>query len=145
MFAKMFGQKWDLALLLLRIGLGLPFLLYGWLHVVDVEGFTRAFDERFGIPFPQLMGPFVAWVEFLGGAATLLGIFTRYAGLLLAITMVVSTLVVRLPAGLAEGRDALGLVGHWDLDLTLFVIGVALMVVGPGRYALEPKLFGREL
>jgi len=145
MFERIFGTQLDLALLLLRVSFGLIFAIYGWLHVVDVAGFTDAFANRFNIPFASISAPFVAWVEFLGGIAAMLGIFTRYSGLLLAITMVVSTLVVRMPAGLQEGRDFLGLIGHWDFDLILFSVGIALMILGPGKYSVEKFVLKREL
>jgi putative oxidoreductase len=145
MLAQYLQSKQDAALLLMRLALGLVFLDYGWQHVSHVEGFTNAFADRFHIPLAEFSAPFVAWVELLGGLAVILGLFTRYAGLLLANTMVVSTLQVKMPAGLAQGRDPLGLTGFWDLDLSLFALGVALLLVGPGKYSLERMLFQREL
>lgn len=145
MLARLFKQNHDLAILFIRLAFGLVFFVFGWLHVAGLEGYINAFADRFNMPLPNITAPLVAWVELLGGLAAIVGIFTRYAGLLLAITMLVSTLAVRLPEGLAEGRDPLGLIGHWDLDLLLFAIGMALMVVGPGKYALEQKIWKREI
>jgi len=145
MLARIFGSQLDIALLLLRISFGLIFAIIGWFHVSDVGGFTNAFANRFNIPLAEFSAPLVAWVEFLGGIGALLGIFTRYSGLLLAITMLVSTVAVRLPEGLQEGRDFLGLIGHWDIDLLLFAVGVALMVLGPGRYSVERLVLKQEI
>jgi putative oxidoreductase len=135
----------DVALLVLRLTLGLVFLDYGWHHLLGVSAFTDAFANRFHIPLAELSAPLVAGVELFGGLAAVLGIFTRHAGFLLAITMIVSTLQVKLPAGLAQGRDPLGLIGFWDLDLSLFAIGIALLLMGSGRLSLAWLLFRREI
>ncbi|MBI3659675.1 DoxX family protein [Candidatus Acetothermia bacterium] len=145
MLAKIFQDQRDIALLLIRIAFGLIFCLYGWRHVTGLEGYTATFANRFHIPFPNVLAPLVAWVELLGGAAALFGFFVRYAGILLAVVMVVSTFAVKLPAGLAKGGDILGLTGFWDVDLSLFTMGITLLLMGPGRYALEQFIFKREL
>jgi len=145
LFARAVQTREDAALLLLRVVIGLIFIVYGWRHMADLSGYITAYDDAFNIPWPSLFAPLVASIHLFGGFAAVLGVLTRYVGALLAITMVVSTLTVRLPQGLAEGRDFLGLTGFWDLDLALAGIGVALMLVGPGAYALETKLLGREI
>lgn len=145
MLARLVRDKQDWALLLMRVALGLIFIVYGWRHVVGLEGFTNAFANQFNIPWPAITAPLAAYVELLGGVAVLLGVLTRYAGAALAIVMVVSTLTVKLPTGLENGNDILGLSGFWDLDLALFTMGIALSLAGPGAYALERGLFGREL
>ena len=136
----------DIALLVLRIAFGLIFLIYGYRHVVGLEGFIVAFDEGFQIPLPQITAPLAAWAEFLAGIGALLGVLTRLSGLSMMITMAVSTLAVRLPEGLAseEKRDFLGLSGHWDFDLALFAIGCALLLLGPGRAAISHLIFKGE-
>lgn len=145
MLAKWINERKGAALLMARVALGLVFIAYGWNHVVGMGGFIDAFSQRFHIPFPELLAPLTAWAEFLGGIAVLLGAFTRYAGLALAIVMVVSTFTVKLPAGLERGGSFLGLAGAWDLDLALFALGIALLLLGPGRLSLEMALFKREL
>ncbi|MBI3460420.1 DoxX family protein [Candidatus Acetothermia bacterium] len=145
MLAKIVQDRRDLALLLIRIAFGVIFFFYGWRHITGLEGYTDAYANRFHIPFPSFFAPLVASLEIVGGAAALLGIFTRYVGLLLAIVMVVSTLTGKLPAGLAQGRDLLGITGFWDIDFSLFTMGVALLLMGPGKFAVEQLIFKREL
>ncbi len=152
MLARLIEEKKDIALLLVRIAFGLIFIVYGWRHVTGLEGYEQTFT-RVGIPLPGLMAPFVAWLEFLGGIAALVGVLTRYAGGLLAIVMVVSTLTVKLPAafrvnpdtGATPARDPLGLSGIWDIDFALLVMGLVLFLMGPGKASLERGLFKREL
>ncbi len=145
MLARLIQDRHEWALLLVRLSMGLIFVIYGWNHVSGLEGYTNAFANQFNIPLPEIMAPLAAYAELIGGVAVLLGILTRYAGIVLAVIMVVSTVTVQLPQGLAEGNDFLGLTGFWDLDLTLFIMGVTLMLAGPGSLALERGLFGREL
>ena len=145
MLARLFQTRHDAALVLLRVVIGVIFIVYGWRHMSDLSGYIQAYDQAFNIPLPGLFAPLVASIHLFGGFAIVLGVLTRYVGALMAITMIVSTLTVRLPQGLAEGQDILGLTGFWDLDLALAGIGIALMLTGPGAYALEPKLLGREI
>jgi putative oxidoreductase len=144
MLAQLLQERKDMALLIVRLALGLIFLMYGWRHVTDLAGYTEAF-VKWQIPFAHGVAPLVAWLEVLGGLAVLLGIFTRYSGLLLAIVMAVATFVAKLPAGLAAGKDPLGLSRFWDIDFSLFALGVVLLLMGPGKFALEQWLFKREL
>jgi len=153
MLARIIKEQRDLALLVLRVGLGLIFLVKGWLHVAGLEGYTNAFANSFGIPLPQVLAPLTAYVELIAGAAILLGVLTRYAGGALAIIMAVATLQVKLPGafsinpetGEVRAQDFLGLNGFWDLELSLFILALALFLVGPGAYSVERTLFRREL
>lgn len=154
MLANLLKDNRDLALLVIRIAFGLIFMMFGWRHVQGLQGYIGMYTS-IGIPAPDFMAPFVAWVEFLGGLAALVGIFTRYAGLLLAIVMVVSGATVKIPGtfqvdpvtGASQAQDLLGLTnsGGWNIDLSLFAMGVALLFLGPGKIALEMALFKKEL
>jgi len=55
--------------------------------------------EGVGVPLPLFFSVVVTLVEFLGGAALILGLFTRLAAVLLAIDMLVAILTVHLPNG----------------------------------------------
>ena len=72
-----------------RIVTGWVFMSTGWGKLTHlpmvVENFTN-----WGIPAPQLLGPFVSGVECFGGAMLILGLFTRIPAAMLAVVMVVA-------------------------------------------------------
>jgi uncharacterized membrane protein YphA (DoxX/SURF4 family) len=150
MLASMIGDRRDLALLLVRIVSGLIFMLYGWKHIVGVEGYT-AFFGSINIPMPELMGPFVAWLEFLGGIAILAGILTRYSSILLAITMLVAIVSYKYGVGVGDAEDFLGTgltdsrSASWNVELLLMTTSLVTFFMGAGKISIEMMLFKKEL
>ncbi|KYH24611.1 hypothetical protein HAPAU_35940 [Halalkalicoccus paucihalophilus] len=53
--------------------------------------------------------------------------------------MAVATWIVHLPNGFAAGTNGI------EFTLTLFLVTTALVLSGPGRYALEYAIFRRKL
>jgi hypothetical protein len=50
-----------------------------------------------GIPYPEVMGPFVGTVEVVCGSLIILGLFTRLAAIPLIVIMVVAIVSTKLP------------------------------------------------
>ena len=127
---KLISPYQDWGLLVLRIALGVIFIVHGWGklfgHAPGMEGFTMML-AGLAFPAPALFAYLVALVEFIGGIAVLLGVWTKLFGLLIAVDMIVAFLKVKqgLPAG--------------DPDVALFAIAVALSIMGSGAYALHWK------
>ena len=121
----------------LRLVVGLIFLLHGGqkLFVNGVSG-TAGFFAQVGIPLPGLSAVIVTFVEFLGGLAILLGIFTRWAGALIAIDMAVAILKVRLGSGLMGPKG-------FEFELTLLGAALTLAALGSGGVSLD-ELLGRR-
>jgi putative oxidoreductase len=133
-------QAWDFILLLLRITIGAAFIAYGLKHVIGIEGFATAFDQKFGFVMPTFLAYLSAWTELLGGVFVLLGLFTRIGGFFISFNMLVAALFVRIPSAFAEGATYLGLAGTWDKDLVYFAVGIVLMLANAGAYSLKEKL-----
>ena len=78
-------------LLVLRIGVGLIFLLAGWMKASDMTATVGQFGMMGFVPFWAYL---VTAVELLAGISVLLGLCTRVAAGLLAIVMIVAICVV---------------------------------------------------
>jgi putative oxidoreductase len=124
----------DIALLVLRLGVATPmFLLHGSARLL------RAFNYSFyGAPWPfvdlvaglgfPMAGAFAiasALSESIGALLVGVGLFTRPAAAVLAIDMAVAVY------NEISGGDS------FELPALYFISAVALMITGPGRYALD--------
>ncbi len=138
MLDRMMNRYASYAPLALRVALGVIFLahgaqkLFGVFGGAGIEGTAQFFDQAGIAP-----GVFWAWVaglvEFFGGLALLVGAWTRYAALLLAIQMLVAIFAVHL-------RHGFFLPQGFEYAFVLFGAGVALLVGGAGELALDPYL-----
>jgi putative oxidoreductase len=128
----------DTALAVLRVVLGITFILHGGqkLFVFGFAGVSGAFAQM-GIPAPGVLGPFVAFVEFFGGIAILLGLLTRLAALGIAATMVVAILTVHLKNGFFAPTGV-------EFPLSLLGSAIALIISGAGDFSLD-AVIGKRL
>ena len=78
----------------------------------------------------------IGLLEFIGGLAILLGIFTRIAAGLLAIQMIGTIILVKLWKGFIDG---------FELDLLYLAIMISLLITGPGFLSIEKNLLKREM
>ena len=115
----------------LRLVVGLVFMMHGGqkLLVFGVAG-TTDIMAKLGLPVPMLCAVIVITVELVGGAAILLGAFTRLAGALLAFEMIVAILVARLHGGFFAPYG-------YEFELTLFAACLTFALHGPGKISLE--------
>jgi putative oxidoreductase len=75
--------------LVARLTVGYVFMLTGWGKLQNLDQVTDYFNSL-GIPFPQIMTPFVAGLECFGGLFLMLGVLTRISAGGLAVTMIVA-------------------------------------------------------
>ncbi len=121
----------DAGILLLRIALGIVFIFHGWAKIQGAAGM---------IPFFESMGITMFWfyiasyTELLGGIALILGIFARYAGMLLAFTMAVAIVKVHLAAGFSVQA------GGYEYAFVLMLASAALVATGAGKYSFAKKV-----
>ena len=131
-------RQTDTALAVLRVVLGITFILHGGqkLFVFGFAGVSGAFAQM-GIPAPGLLGPFVAFVEFFGGIAILFGLLTRLAALGIGATMAVAILTVHLANGFFAPTGI-------EFPLSLLGSAIALVITGAGDFSLD-ALIGKRL
>lgn len=119
--SKFSCQDWGL--FLIRLGLAYVFIAHGIQKFIGIDG-TIAFFGKLGMP--AFMAYVVAGLELLTGIAMLLGAYTRYAGMIIAIIMVVA---------IATAKRSAGLIGsQFEIALLLSAIGIAM--TGPGMISL---------
>ena len=111
-----------------RVMMGLLFAVHGYQKVSNGFGAVAASFAKMGIPAPQVTGPFIAGLELIGGICLIVGLLTRLFGLLFTCEMLVTTLLIQLPARGWNGSD---------LDRMLLVSGLLLLLAGPGKLAID--------
>ena len=134
-----------------RLAVGLVFLPEGIQKLLFPEILGSGRFADIGIPYPQITGPFVGWIELVCGLLILLGLFTRLAALPLIITMVVAIIATKIPIWL--GHDwlifnvrELSRYGFWSFlhetraDWAMLAGSVYLLAVGGGPWALDELL-----
>jgi len=129
----------DLGKLLLRVNLG--FLLI-WHGINFAEGHTNQLAALGRIMIPGVIGmPLGYLVEIVAPILAILGIYSRLAGLAMAIFMLFAIGLQHVPAGhlLMLEKNAQGFYDSYFLERQFFFLfsSLALFFVGGGRYGLN--------
>lgn len=135
-FLEPLGRFADLGLLFLRVLTGL-FLVHGVVdnivNVARMEEFS-AFLAANGFVAPLPMAMVSVAVQFLSGIALMLGLLTRWAGIVICLHFVVALVMVHWPQDFRGWWPALVLVG----------IGLQFALTGGGRWSLDAGLSRRD-
>ena len=127
----------DFALLLMRLFVGL-FLIWGvWDNITDgarMQEFT-SFLAKHGFPSPKILAPVSVYLQLAIGLGFVLGLFTRWAGIVCAIHFVIAIAMV----------DRLGGMRGVFPSGCLVVIGLYLATYGAGRFSMDAVLKANEL
>lgn len=133
------SSRVDLALLMLRVGLGLVFVMHGWQKAFEFGPAGLAqFFAGIGIPFAAANAYFIIGLELFGGIAILAGALTRVIAPLLSATMVVAIVTVHLTNGFFAGANG------YEFPLTLLFLSAALTLTGAGRYSVDAQFATRN-
>jgi putative oxidoreductase len=130
-------------LTILRILVGITFLLMGLPKLANLGGFT-GFVASLGLPLAGFFAVVVVALEVGGGALLIAGLATRWISLLFAIEMIVTTLLVKMPRMgfiAPQGQPGVGA----QLDLLLLAAVLVLLTHGAGPLSIERNVLRREL
>ncbi len=132
----------DLALLIGRVAIAALFLPSGFSKLMNLQAFIYNIDGRH-VPFPEVLAPLGAMVEFLGGLALLVGVQVRLASVLLLVFTALATLIAHRFWEYAPG--AARQMQQISFFKNVAIVGgfVFLAAHGGGRYCLE-RLWRRD-
>ena len=125
----------DVAFLVLRVLVG-AFLMWGtWDNIASPERMQEfvAFLSALRCPLPELAAPVSVYAQFLCGALILLGLLTRWAGLVMGFNFVVAVALLTLGGGESDFRALFP-------PLVMIAIPLVLATHGAGKLSLDAVL-----
>ncbi|MDQ6830222.1 MAG: DoxX family protein [Gemmatimonadota bacterium] len=125
-------------LALLRITTGAIFLMHGYqkLFVMTIPGVTRFFTKA-AIPMPGVTASLITLLEFVGGIALVLGLFSHVFALLFVFDMLGAIMFVHLKNGFFAPTG-------FEFPLGLAVSSLTIAFAGAGAYALDAMIGSRR-
>jgi uncharacterized membrane protein YphA (DoxX/SURF4 family) len=148
------AERWTI---LVRLMVGLVVFLPEGIQKLAFPGILGA--GRFaniGIPYPEVMGPFVGTVEVVCGILIILGLFTRLAAIPLIVIMVVAIVSTKLP--IWAGHDIwifhmpkLARYSFWSMaheardDFLMLLGSIYLLIAGAGQWSIDAALARRSI
>lgn len=134
-------EGYDLALLLVRLPLGVIFMAHGAQKVFGlfggygITGTIKAFE---GMGIPPYLTMLVMLAEFGGGLGVFLGFITRVSALGIASVMAVAIWKVHWVNGLFLNATCQPGKGHgFEYNLALIGMALALLFGGSGRWGVD--------
>ncbi|MQX53371.1 DoxX family protein [Alcanivorax sediminis] len=122
--------------LALRLPVGIIFMahgaqkLFGWFGGYGLEG-TGQWMASIGLEPGYLMALLAGSGEFFGGLAILVGLLTRPAALVAAVTMIVAILTVHIGNGLFMSNNG------YEFGLALLAASLSLVISGGGNLSAD--------
>jgi putative oxidoreductase len=151
-YTKLFGTRAPPWSILVRFLVGLIVFLPEGIQKLafpDILGAGRF--ANIGIPYPELMGPFVGIVEIVCGTLIIVGLLTRLAAIPLIIIMIVAIVSTKVPILL--GHDfwifhlpKLPHYGFWPMmhearaDFDMLLGALYLLIEGAGAWSVDAML-----
>jgi putative oxidoreductase len=136
------GLPADLCLLVVRLVLAWIFIyhgsrrLFGWFGGLGIHEYGNYFANTAHLHPGELFAVLSGVIEFGGGIALALGLFTRLAGLAIFGDMMGAIVTVTW----ANGINATGGTAGYELNLALGFLALVPAVFGAGRFSVDAEL-----
>src|SRR5262245_53370582 len=127
----------NLGLLVLRVWLGIALLLnHGWTKLAHFGEMSQQFPDLLHVGSSAVNLALAVFAEFVCSALLVVGLFTRFAALVLTINMAAAFFLAHKMALKGEHSGELAFI---------YLAGyVALLIAGPGRYSIDASLFTKD-
>jgi putative oxidoreductase len=123
----------DWGLLVLRVAVGLVFIVHGW---PKITGGKQAAEAMSGKPNPGFAAVITLQgiVETAGAALLALGVLTQLVAIAFIVIMLgaIALKVTRFKTGFMSQTTT-----GWELDLVLLAAAVLFLLAGPGELAIQ--------
>jgi putative oxidoreductase len=130
------------ATVLVRLVVGWIFLSEGIQKFLFPAALGVGRFAAIGIPAPQVMAPFVAVIEIVGGTLLIAGLFTRLGTIALLIDILVAIATTKLPLLMSKGFWAAAHEARTDLAMAFCLAFLVWVGAGPG--SLDAKIQRRR-
>ena len=140
MLRPLSGPAREVAVLVARVLLGVALFAHGFqkLFVYGLGGTTAAFTKM-GVPVPPASAASASLVELVGGGLLILGAATTIVSVLVALDMIGASLTTgSFLNGVFVGQHG------FELEASILVGALLLLVIGAGRYSLDHLLLTRR-
>ena len=145
MLLKVLSTNFDWTLTTARVLLGIVFFahgaqqLLGWFGGAGLKATMRVMTDQDGLPAVAAFSAILT--QFLGGAALIIGLFSRIAALGIAVIMLVAIVTVHARYGLFMNwfgdRKGHGIEYH----LLAIALAIVIIVKGAGAFSLDGFFF----
>ena len=128
------------SLLVVRLGLGVIFFAHGsqkvlgWFGGHGLRGTIKAFQ---GMGLPPAATTLAAFIEFLGGAAMIIGLLARPAALGFIVIMLVAIAKVHGQHGFFLNLGVPGKGPGFEFNLALIAMALAVLIGGAGVLSVD--------
>jgi putative oxidoreductase len=133
-----YDQTADIAFTLMRIVIGFIIFMHGWVKVKGGAAGVGAFMAKSGLEPGVAFAYAAMFLETVGAACIILGLFTRFFAAALAIEMALALIFVHLAKGFSASQ------GGYEYVLLLGIVFLAIAIRGGGPYSVD-RVIGREL
>jgi putative oxidoreductase len=124
----------NIALLIVRIAIALPFLYHGSAILFGAFGGPGPHGFAELMHAPDIVGYLVGLAQLAGGLAILTGVLIRIGAVCILIVMAGAIIMVHLPHGYNVAKHGA------EYAIALFLTSVSLLIAGAGTYSLSSVL-----
>jgi len=124
----------DLGKLVLRLGVAGLMLFHGVAKIMHGTSFIAGMLAERGLPAVMVYGVYIG--EVVAPLLLIIGLFTRLAGMTIAINMLVAIYLVHMGDLASWGEH-----GAWKIELPMFYFfaSLAITFLGAGKYSLDNR------